>query len=209
MSVVTRPGDAFEAFDVLDAKRVLRARMRAVRRVIASDADERRARSDVIANRLVQLVEQRTPGPRRVMTYDALPGEVDLAVFHDWCRARRIERFAPLVDPEHRDALLVVPGPLDPGELDVVVVPGVAFTATRHRLGWGGPCCGADGTTTGDAAVTVPAAEYFVLGDNPAASRDSRRFGFVARSRIVGRVLLRVWPPGSVGGRPRLVPLAG
>ena len=58
------------------------------------------ARSDVIANRLVQLVEQRTPAPRRVMTYDALPGEVDLAVFHDWCRARRIERFAPLVDPE-------------------------------------------------------------------------------------------------------------
>jgi signal peptidase I len=99
------------------------------------------------------------------------------------------------------------------GESQVLVQPGGRGTwftvATRHRLDWGGPCCGADGTATGGAAVTVPAGEYFVLGDNPAASRDSRAFGFVARSRIVGRVLLRVWPPGSVGGRPRLVPLAG
>jgi signal peptidase I len=78
-----------------------------------------------------------------------------------------------------------------------------------RQLDWGGPCCGTDGTATGSAAVIVPAQEYFVLGDNPAASRDSRAFGFVARSRIVGRVLLRVSPPGSVGGRPRLVPLTG
>jgi signal peptidase I len=61
----------------------------------------------------------------------------------------------------------------------------------------------------GAAAVTVPADRYFVLGDNPAASRDSRAFGFVPRSRIVGRVSVRVWPPGSVRGEPRLVPVAG
>jgi signal peptidase I len=80
---------------------------------------------------------------------------------------------------------------------------------TRHRLDWGGPCCGPDGRATGTAAVTVPAGQYFVLGDNPVASRVSRAFGFVPRSRIVGRVSVRVWPPGSVGGEPRLVPLAG
>jgi signal peptidase I len=79
---------------------------------------------------------------------------------------------------------------------------------TRHRLDWGGPCCGPDGRATGAAAVTVPAGQYFVLGDNPAASRDSRAFGFVPRSRIVGRVSIRVWPPGSVGGEPHLVALA-
>lgn len=41
--------------------------------------------------------------------------------------------------------------------------------------------------------------EYFVLGDNPAHSRDSRAFGPVGGERILGRVRLRVWPPGAWG----------
>jgi signal peptidase I len=98
------------------------------------------------------------------------------------------------------------------GEHQALVQPGgrgtwYAVVAGQH-VDWGGPCCSADGTATGGAAVTVPAGAYFVLGDNPAASRDSRVFGFLPRSRIAGRVSLRVWPPGSVGGRPRLVPVA-
>ena len=41
--------------------------------------------------------------------------------------------------------------------------------------------------------------EYFVLGDNPGDSRDSRAFGPVSGQRIIGRVWLRVWPLGSWG----------
>ena len=41
--------------------------------------------------------------------------------------------------------------------------------------------------------------EYFVLGDNPADSRDSRAFGPVPAERIIGRVWCRVWPPGALG----------
>ena len=41
--------------------------------------------------------------------------------------------------------------------------------------------------------------EYFVLGDNPNDSRDSRAFGPVPGERIIGRVWLRVWPIGSLG----------
>ena len=41
--------------------------------------------------------------------------------------------------------------------------------------------------------------EYFALGDNPADSRDSRAFGSVPSDHIIGRVWLRIWPPGSWG----------
>ena len=41
--------------------------------------------------------------------------------------------------------------------------------------------------------------EYFVLGDNPADSRDSRAFGPVPGERIIGRVWFRIWPPSAWG----------
>jgi signal peptidase I len=85
------------------------------------------------------------------------------------------------------------------------------FIADPHRhVDWGPTataCCAADGTANGAAQVTVPAGKYFVLGDNPAASEDSRKFGFVERSAVVGRVTFRIWPPGGIGGRPKLVQL--
>ena len=82
-------------------------------------------------------------------------------------------------------------------------------TAHRH-IDWGASpkvCCGPNGAAAAGSAQTVPAGKYFVLGDNPTASDDSRKFGFVDRSEFTGRVSFRVWPPGSVGGRPKLVPL--
>jgi signal peptidase I len=41
--------------------------------------------------------------------------------------------------------------------------------------------------------------EYFVLGDNPARSTDSRAFGPVPADRIIGRAWLRIWPPKAWG----------
>lgn len=41
--------------------------------------------------------------------------------------------------------------------------------------------------------------DYFVLGDNPARSTDSRSFGYVSAERIIGRVWVRVWPPVAIG----------
>ncbi len=47
--------------------------------------------------------------------------------------------------------------------------------------------------------VTVPVGAVFLVGDNRAASIDSRIYGSLALDRIVGRVTLRLWPPGTVG----------
>jgi type IV secretory pathway protease TraF len=45
--------------------------------------------------------------------------------------------------------------------------------------------------------------EYLVLGDNPGASSDGRRFGPVPRRAIEGVVRARYWPhPGAVRLRP-------
>jgi signal peptidase I len=51
--------------------------------------------------------------------------------------------------------------------------------------------------TTGPIAVldiTLGDNEYYVMGDNRAASFDSRRFGPIDRSALIGRVWVRAWP---------------
>jgi signal peptidase I len=40
----------------------------------------------------------------------------------------------------------------------------------------------------------IPAEHYFLMGDNRGASCDSRYWGPIARSLIVGKVSVRVWP---------------
>lgn len=51
-----------------------------------------------------------------------------------------------------------------------------------------------DVVTHGDRTVTLGPEEYFVMGDNRSASLDSRTFGPLSESQIVGRVWIRGWP---------------
>ncbi len=48
--------------------------------------------------------------------------------------------------------------------------------------------------TGGQLDVHLGSDEYFVLGDNRPASSDSRSWGLMKRSEIIGRVWVRAWP---------------
>jgi signal peptidase I len=45
----------------------------------------------------------------------------------------------------------------------------------------------------------VPAGEYFVMGDHREESEDSRVFGPIPRSTVIGRALVRYWPLADLG----------
>ena len=50
-----------------------------------------------------------------------------------------------------------------------------------------------------DGSITVPSGELFVMGDNRTSSFDSRYFGPIKESSIVGRVFVRIWPLNDLG----------
>lgn len=81
----------------------------------------------------------------------------------------------------------------DPRRGDVVVVehperPG--FEIVKRISGVPGDLV-VDGTTLGPD-------RYWVEGDDPRWSTDSRRFGPVPRERVTARVLLVYWPPARL-----------
>ncbi len=53
----------------------------------------------------------------------------------------------------------------------------------------------ADTPTLGDVDIQLQEGEYFMLGDNRMFSSDSRRWGILPQDYIIGRTLLRLFPP--------------
>ncbi|HVV37675.1 MAG TPA: signal peptidase I [Acidimicrobiales bacterium] len=51
-----------------------------------------------------------------------------------------------------------------------------------------------------DGQVTIPKGDVWVMGDNRSNSRDSRYFGPIKKSSIIGHAYFRVWPPSRWGG---------
>jgi signal peptidase I len=81
----------------------------------------------------------------------------------------------------------------------VIGLPGEVISSSGGRVFINGrplhePWLPPGTVTTGIRTQKVPAGEYFVMGDNRSDSQDSRFFGPIPRSLIVGRVVLRFWP---------------
>lgn len=77
-----------------------------------------------------------------VMVFSPIAGEPDLAGLVEWCRAGGIAVVVPEDDP-------------DPSAVDVVVVPGLAFTVAGDRLGQGGGWYDRFLAGVGSDAVTI------------------------------------------------------
>lgn len=119
MTAPTDAGADVGGADVGGSKAQLRAAMRAVRRSVP-DPD---ARSREICERLVGL--DALAGASVVMAFTPIPGEPDVRAFVARCRAAGRTVMVPEDEP-------------DPSTVDVVLVPGLAFTADGWRLGQGG-----------------------------------------------------------------------
>jgi signal peptidase I len=62
------------------------------------------------------------------------------------------------------------------------------------------PYLGAGVTTSDFGPITVPRGELFVMGDNREHSGDSRSFGPISASKVIGRALTVIWPPKHFSG---------
>jgi signal peptidase I len=86
----------------------------------------------------------------------------------------------------------------------VVGTPGDRITCQQGRLYRNGSAVNepylAPGTRTENCTpTTIPDGKLYVMGDNRNNSEDSRTFGPIDRSTLVGRAFVRIWPLSHTG----------
>jgi signal peptidase I len=59
--------------------------------------------------------------------------------------------------------------------------------------------CNGDQSCDFPQTITVPAGDYYMMGDNRPDSEDSRFWGPVPRAWIIGKAFLTYWPPDRIG----------
>lgn len=160
---------------------------RAARRAVP--AEDRLRHAEAAAERLLALPE--IASARTVLAYAATPEEIDPAPAVEALRARGATIALPRVTGPGRltlhrvdPGIMLVPGPFGllepprdsptvaPGEIDVAIVPGVAFDGACRRIGHGGGFYDHLSSMMVDAVTVGLAFDEQVLGEVPYADHD-------------------------------------
>ena len=121
-----------------------------------------------------------------------------------------VNKLSYKLHPVHRGDIVVFKAPphADPGIDDlvkrVIGLPGEVVAAHGGHVYINGKQLPETYLSSGVSTSAfeprrIPEHSYWVMGDNRGNSKDSRSFGFITKSQIVGRVFLRIWPPGRIG----------
>lgn len=98
-------------------------------------------------------------------------------------------------DPDSPGAVAIKRVVALPGDTVAIRAGSLVVDGVRQREAYLGP-----GLSGSDffGPTEVPAGHLFVLGDNRPRSVDSRFTGAIPAGALVGRVVVRVWPPGRL-----------
>ncbi len=121
-----------------------------------------------------------------------------------------VDRLTPRFDGYHRGDIIVFTPPANAESPDekpfIKRVIGIAGDTIEIRDGSvfvDGVKLAQPTVPDGDVASwTVPAGDLFVMGDHRARSSDSRVFGPIELSSVIGRAWLRYWPLEDIGVLP-------
>ncbi len=86
-----------------------------------------------------------------------------------------------------------------PGDTLRITAGHVYRNGTEERGAYVQPCTSGPGQCTFSKTITVPAGDYYMMGDNREDSDDSRFWGPVPQKWIIGEAFFTYWPPDRIG----------